>query len=668
MSNDAILLAMSDSEFGRVVGDTLKNLERKPERLAVSPLALSSLVLDCLLDGEAPSLDLRLLGVRALMCWVIDKTRPHPNQTPDLNSLAWRTYAILHHHYWEGRRIRDLDVLLNLSESAVNQAVPVAELRATAILRDELRSPGHLTQRRKYLFRERYAAHHPEEQHLLRLLAVFDCPLPVAALQTCAKQAGVTSPEARIEPILAGGLALQDPATRLVCAHPEIVLTLVNLIDAEERCRSHSLAAEYFQQMHDYLTAAEHWRMAGNAAGGARLLIDHYRTIVEDGRVDEFYALQKKFHRHDLDHVTWARLKIATGRAQLLVGRVKAAREEFRKAQGTTDAYYQAEACYYHARASEKIYIAEAIALYDQAIDMLSPLVSDSDNRYRALLIQVHVDKAWVFIQESVNLEEAAQNLNIAQTLLTDRASESRCLLHTGWAGLHGRQRDYDQEERHLRVAWAAAGANEELSIMANHNLGQFYVLHRRQFSMGLDYLAQAHARASDIRNREWESKCKQAIGAAYFLMRNYDEAITNYKAAYETYRRIGNENWLGWVCWDLSEAYATKLDYEHARRYYTEAKELAPKVAAHALDNALKELDVRFPALVLTHDPLEAAVIEYVAKHGSISNAELQKLCGISRATATRVLNRLAELGLLERVGKGPATIYRRKMNDAGA
>jgi ATP-dependent DNA helicase RecG len=52
---------------------------------------------------------------------------------------------------------------------------------------------------------------------------------------------------------------------------------------------------------------------------------------------------------------------------------------------------------------------------------------------------------------------------------------------------------------------------------------------------------------------------------------------------------------------------------------------------------------------------------VSYVKEHGKISNADYQKLLGVSKATATRDLTELIEtFNLLEKLGKsGAGTIY---------
>jgi len=57
--------------------------------------------------------------------------------------------------------------------------------------------------------------------------------------------------------------------------------------------------------------------------------------------------------------------------------------------------------------------------------------------------------------------------------------------------------------------------------------------------------------------------------------------------------------------------------------------------------------------------DKRQRGIIDFVQKHRRINRAESIRRFKISRASATRYLNSLVELGILEKRGQGPATHY---------
>ena len=60
-----------------------------------------------------------------------------------------------------------------------------------------------------------------------------------------------------------------------------------------------------------------------------------------------------------------------------------------------------------------------------------------------------------------------------------------------------------------------------------------------------------------------------------------------------------------------------------------------------------------------LTLNDRQHEVFFHVLDHGRITNSEVQKLTGATRKTASRDLDELVELNLLERKGKGRGTHY---------
>lgn len=89
--------------------------------------------------------------------------------------------------------------------------------------------------------------------------------------------------------------------------------------------------------------------------------------------------------------------------------------------------------------------------------------------------------------------------------------------------------------------------------------------------------------------------------------------------------------------------------EFEHLRATFERELTREQKLAAHWKSRA--------PDLV--HDDRRAAVIAHLLEHGALNKSAYADLCGVGLATASKHLGRLAELGLLAQVGKGPSTRY---------
>ena len=57
-----------------------------------------------------------------------------------------------------------------------------------------------------------------------------------------------------------------------------------------------------------------------------------------------------------------------------------------------------------------------------------------------------------------------------------------------------------------------------------------------------------------------------------------------------------------------------------------------------------------------------EQAILDYLSKHGEIANNDVRKLLSVSAATANRVLNGMAEKGMIIRFRKGKSWAYQKK------
>ena len=79
------------------------------------------------------------------------------------------------------------------------------------------------------------------------------------------------------------------------------------------------------------------------------------------------------------------------------------------------------------------------------------------------------------------------------------------------------------------------------------------------------------------------------------------------------------------------------------------------------AIKSALLEVGVTTP-IKPKAEAREQAVINYLSEHEDISNSDVRELLSVSAATANRVLNDMADRGLISRFRKGKSWAYRKK------
>ena len=80
------------------------------------------------------------------------------------------------------------------------------------------------------------------------------------------------------------------------------------------------------------------------------------------------------------------------------------------------------------------------------------------------------------------------------------------------------------------------------------------------------------------------------------------------------------------------------------------------------AIKDALLEVAAQPSKVKPKAEVREQAILEYLSEHGEIANSDVRKLLSVSAATANRVLNGMAEKGMIIRCRKGKSWAYRKK------
>ena len=79
------------------------------------------------------------------------------------------------------------------------------------------------------------------------------------------------------------------------------------------------------------------------------------------------------------------------------------------------------------------------------------------------------------------------------------------------------------------------------------------------------------------------------------------------------------------------------------------------------AIKDALLEVTAQPLKVKPRAENREQAVLDYLSKYDEIANSDVRNLLSISAATANRVLNGMAEKGMIIRFRKGKSWAYRK-------
>ena len=80
------------------------------------------------------------------------------------------------------------------------------------------------------------------------------------------------------------------------------------------------------------------------------------------------------------------------------------------------------------------------------------------------------------------------------------------------------------------------------------------------------------------------------------------------------------------------------------------------------AIKDALLEVSAQPEERKPKAESREQAILDYLSEHGEIANSDVRELLSVSAATANRVLNGMAEKGMIIRFRNGKSWAYRKK------
>ncbi|MGB0384968.1 MAG: tetratricopeptide repeat protein [Ardenticatenaceae bacterium] len=670
--NDAILLAQSQKELGVLVQEVLRTNRDQPlAELANSPLAHSSLVEDCFLSGETVSDNVRGRVMQAVLCWGIGELRPDGEH--EWMDRQWRNYNVLFFPYIEEMRVNKLAEKMGFSEQNLYQRLrPKAIAALSKVFVRELKTKHHVEERKNYAVAARCARHSAEERRLLKMAAIFGGSIPSPLFYELAEEAGISNISVGIHNLLTANLlwSLEDRTKILI--HSEIRPYQLTRLSPEQRQQWHRAAGEHYLTQQAYLEAASHFRRMGNQEGvqlAAQTVIEHQTSITNQHPMEKLSELVAQFSRHELPAAQWYPLKIVAGDLALALKNINNAIDEYGLALAAPEIQTKAFAYYRRAEAYIRNDLDQALAHSAYSIKLLEESTrSDRLGTASPLLIQIYIDRAWIFIQERQDLAQAEQALRRAQEIPGhDREIEAK--LHNAWAGLYVRRKKNQKENQkvidHRLQAWLAAEETQNLELKTKmaKNLGYDYAELRQEYPKALQYLTLSRSLAIESGDRQMEAMCTKDIGACYFWMAQYTKAIEYYKKAYNINMQTGNLNSKAMVCFDLTEAYAELADLEQAKAYFDEGVAIAKQLGHTVIIDLFEGLTRTYPGLPPIDadlNPRQLKALDYVKQHGKITKRNYVQLSGnIAGVTASRDLTDMCQKGFLLRKGKARGTYY---------
>jgi tetratricopeptide (TPR) repeat protein len=634
--------------------------------LADSLLSTFPLVTDAFLAGERRSKKRAARVITLVLSWGVEELKPEGERS--WLSSRWRNYNVLHGYYFEEMRVADLAETLSIADQTFYDWRQQAILTLSRVLHDGLQSSEQAERCWQFVVNGRYANLDPPSQTLLRLLSLVDDAhdLPVAWLQ----QPLIIQPIAPIVDQLSHTqLIAYDSKVQAVQIHPEIRSWLQGQLSQTERIAwGRGLAAQY-ETVGDYIASSTHYLQAGDVHQAAQLLVRNEQSIFDQKQGRAVQALIAQLPKFEFEGAPnlWAQLKLIEGRAAEFLEDTETAVRAYGQALLAPDLLVKAEAYYARAKAFQRLNLDECLGHYTVCIGLLErEFDEDGPLELRQLWTHIMIDRAWIYIQEQPDYERAATDLAQARTIIPRRDSALWSDLYNAEASLAYRQDALTEAIEKRQMAWISASESGQIELMMKtaYNLGTDYIWNQ-QYKSGLAYLEKAIDLAHETNNIHVEGSAQKGIGNASALMGEWETAVSHYLIAYELFHEIRHLNFLTSLCIDLVEAYAELSQYDQARFYFSEARQLsreigqAQEIGHERYETVLNTWRERYPQLIVDLNDRQQKIVEFVQANDGIKRSQLMNLAQISKSQAHRDLEVLCKADILERVGQGRATKY---------
>lgn len=699
MTPALVLAALKQRELARLVSDALKAYH-STILLSRSPLADSALVLPGLIkDNLSPTAEERGQSLKLVLRWSVEQLAPaqpaypmgvfRPFDDPSWIDPAWWRYNILRHRYIEplhpddfvdrGRYTETLMALTGIPSTDTffaerNRAVAEA---ADWLQRQEATGESTTVLRQTALDHALQALHElPEAESMLMLAALFDDAIPADLLRELAKTSGIQRPEQGLGQLIRSRYLLAGDDGTLWLS-PVLTDPLLRRQEREQLRLHHHRIGVYFQRNDQILAAVHHYRQAHEDRTAAALLLARAAELTQDAELDEIDRVAAAIDAHALAPDQAIELLILRADLNLALGQQEQALSACRSALQRAQKPVELARLY---RRMGKIFEQRS---QRQALEYYAQAAAHFPDDHPEL-VEMLKDRGWINIERG-EWDAAESDLRQALSLAASLSAFVQANLHDATASLYRYRGDHTQSIEHGRRALALREeAGDILGVAKSQlNLGLLFTA-MDEHAGAVSMFQEALATYQKLGNRELAAAALLNIGMAYHFAGDLSDAVNYYEESLELCR---GSSWYvteSRAHSNLVEAYAEQGEFQAARVHWEQGVELCRHAGLDSEIDYYGELLERFPALdeagpappkpalrpqsagdsdggiAAELDIEQRTAMEIARREGSIAARVLVDACDISKATATRKLVALAELGLLRTFGKGRNVHYR--------
>ena len=708
------LINLSQAEFMQLVNSALKSYH-SVLALARSPLADSPLVHPLLvLDDVSPTADERGNALRLLLQWAVMRLAPEPATyplgterpyvDPTWRDPRWWRYTILRHRYLEplhpdefidgGRFTETLVALTGLTSSDAFFDERNRAIREVAQRLQEQLTGGKANEELQALALDevlRPLERAPQQFALLGIAATFDDVFPRSLLLRMAVAERLDDPAKTLDMLTGNRYLLMGDGGSNLWLSPVLQRFVYARQIAGQRRQRHLAAAHFYRGSDEVLNAAVHYRHAEEWATATTLLLDAAPLLIDDLQTEELLVALALFTIEQMPATLWCELQLLLTDLNRRQGHHDAALAACRQAlRVAVDDGQQGQLYWRMGKLYEKRNQLQALGYYEQALTRLG----EQD----LTLVELLKDRSWLYILRQ-EWSAAEDDLQRALTLIANRpyepivdrrsikeADELRANLLDALAHLHLEQQQYTSAIDYARQSLLLRETTGDLLQVAKsfNNLGNFYS-RMGEVEAAIDAHNEAIQLYQRLNNQELEAEAWLNQGVVYHTAGWQREALAKYHNSLSLSQRLGlllaevtahsnlaeahaelGEQGTAVQHWRFGVALSKQAGFDDELHYLEElcdrfgfagGTEIDTQQRAATISAASPIAPPLTPRALLSPD--ELAVLTLAEREGQATPRLLMERLHVSKATATRRLTGLTDIGLLVKRGKGRGTVY---------
>ncbi|MGB1250520.1 MAG: helix-turn-helix transcriptional regulator [Candidatus Promineifilaceae bacterium] len=628
--------------------DAFKALQKhNQEALAASPLHGCGWMQICRWESEPNNITARGLQLKILLHWVVHQLAPDPITSTEKGKENQR---VLQRRYLEAKNIVETAAAEQIAEPTVYTRTKRA-LKMCAKLLNTLPEDALLKASCDQLGAQlRYESVSKDVQIFLQQLAIYQVPFAPADL--------LHAPALIIEDARQRGLVIGETQVEI---HPRLRVFVAETISAEQQQRWSAHAAQRMLRHGNIWQAHQNLFGSGQYLDSAELLIQHETTLLQFATLNQILNAIDAYQPKSLPPIKWTRLKLLAARCANRAASQQVALDHLRHANSdhpTFQAYASLHRAIVSRNSDQQVALEHFARCMAQSKQVRGVL-------HETLLAELYLRRTGVHLADPHDLVSAEADLAAAKKLIANfkLPKHLHILMHNAEGRINARKKRWGKTiacyEAGLQLAREINDVQSK--IFLTHNIGG---IKTRQEQESLGYLLEGHTLAQEIGDQSSLAYFEKMIGAYYFHKKRYDLSVKHNRIAYQLFSKLGNLHATAHTCFDLAETLIQTSHLSEAKTYFAHAQHYAQANQTRDLASECSQLAKVYPELIHPINTRQQTIIQSLREHDAMTQKAFLQLTGLSKSSFHRAVSALVQMGVVQKSGRGRATVYSKSFN----